>query len=535
MCKRPTSGYILTNNYVARSTRQGSSGCFRFAKYHSFQTLNAYLLDDLYNGSVPSFHWEKYEKDRSFRLSLAPQFQCSPGSSAQDWLNKVGLPEYCISRYHPIGNDYSSFPPPAKECELCDTFTQEHLGGDSWPDDCSNYQKSFDNVIIYRSGPMNTLFCSGSLEDKKQCLAQAILDHGPLAIHMLAGHGQDLGTITDDAVGYEISSTVDTHEVTCFDTDPDGDTTEGHVMSLVGYNFLDPAHSYFYLQNSHGSEKVVLRIEFDDNWNTTCEFASGEIVYFEGVSGPTVYNDSGDNLSYQNYCEGDDLNLNGIPDDEDIDIDGDSIVNDWDSHPLNYFLGTDLDEDGHPDNQYRGSSVSINFGKMCEPACHTLFTRKNGIFDIQECLNFCRDTDGCMTLKIKNGGDDPTDPEQPCYWSCARKNYCDQEEGCCEDPEIAQNQNACKETYRNLSNKDANDDGVADVCSYYPVASDIQFPGFATQTVIVQPQARLRPLERPTSGGRWWRRGTRGHLGLPPKGQPVEQGGRYRAFHPQRV
>ena len=84
VCKRLTSGYIITNNYVARSTRQGSSGCYRFAKYHSFQTLNAYLLDDLYNGSVSISLTDYYGE------VLSETMQCQAGPRTLGFMAQPG-------------------------------------------------------------------------------------------------------------------------------------------------------------------------------------------------------------------------------------------------------------------------------------------------------------------------------------------------------------------------------------------------------------------------------------------------------------
>ncbi len=498
-CRRYFTDALVTNNYVARSTNQGIGGCYLYAKYHVFQTRNAYLVDTLSGSSASSINWPKWKNDRALRLSLAPHTQCAPGATAENFFTKVGLPEYCIERYRDLvaeddddyddkyDYDYSVFPPKPEVCGLCERYLQPYLGENDWPDDCTDFQYNQENTVIYRAGEHEKGECSGSALERKHCLAQKLVEHGPLAVTVL-WKIEDVGQVSDYLPFHEIQPVNEIREITCNLDEPG--TGTNHVVALVGFNFVQHGESYFYIQNSHGSNRVIYRINFDDKWDTHCLFGR-KYEYFDGVHMPVAYDDTGVTPAYQNYCEGDDMDLDGVPDSEDIDIDGNSVVNDWDIHPYNYWLGTDLDQDGHPDSQYRDSDVRIRMGAMCEPACHSQYLRDNAIFDMETCLRMCRDIDGCMTLKIKNAGEDPTDPESPCYWACARTTgpvKCELEEGCCEGEEVKQNQEACREKYHNIANHDATGDGIADVCSYWPVASDIQYEGFNPKFILIQPE-----------------------------------------------
>ena len=256
---RSGGGKIITINYTATSSSQLGGGCYHYGKFHTFQTLNAYLLNI------------GYGTDRSIRLAMGTYFQCAPELYMENFIQQVGLVEFCYS-------PYTTYPFDTSECKYCTKFRSFS----SPPENCSELQLTSNFPLLYRASGYVITHLPQGREERKDRLAELLETYGPIVANTIWSLS-DRKVVSEPE--YELADGLEIRELTCGGQS----LPEGHTISVVGYDFRGE-RPYFYIQNSHGVGNGIEKLDYYD-WYDGCHFGYGEISYFTGVEKPTNFQD----------------------------------------------------------------------------------------------------------------------------------------------------------------------------------------------------------------------------------------------------
>lgn len=243
-----SGGKPVMLNYVGKSAQQSSWGCYDYAKFHSFQTLNAARIDR-----------SSDTLDRSVPLAMGPYFHCSNEMEyIMDFAVRMGFVEFCLDPQYiyPFGEECAYDSLEEKPTEFC-------LGS----------QKNNSELIFYKATDYGMVEVSKRVEDKKYDLMRLLMEYGPISVVLIwfPVNPQE----AEDKNDFVLSHLTRVYKVDCGGKE-NLTTKPYHVMSLLGYDNRNGTH--FYLQNSNGSN-VIYKIEYYD-WIERCDFVSINFVEY---------------------------------------------------------------------------------------------------------------------------------------------------------------------------------------------------------------------------------------------------------------
>jgi hypothetical protein len=276
VCRRDSSGRIVTLNYTGDSSRQVKGRCYQYSAFNAFQSLLSYRLDPLWNpwngqAGVDLMPWETYHQNRAVALSMKALFDCSPVAAYQTFSMTPGHVEWCAEHY-------TGVTPPPERCGYCDAYTDMTVVSGNPEvnfDQCSPLQRLYTKPLAYRASAWGTLPTGTD----------------PLALGLLLGWEKkplyapvkwfpvNWTNVTDtDGPDLELAPDIKIFAVECDETAAGPNPQTDHDVAIVGYNGTVAGHWYLYVQNSHARNKEIVRIDFDE-WVSECAFGAGQIDY----------------------------------------------------------------------------------------------------------------------------------------------------------------------------------------------------------------------------------------------------------------
>lgn len=301
-----SDGKIVSTNYVAKPSVQLGGMCYHFAKFHSFQTLNAYAIN---SGDG---------NDRNIELSMGSYFHCAPGATMENFITKVGLVDACLETV-------KTFPFAGQTCRHCNDYQLYKAGYNGWPYRCHPIQKVSSRVVMYKAKGFEGVPSSPSIVGRMEQIKSLLLSYGPLVISV--AWSVEGGHIEESK--YKLPKDMTVIKLEC-NPEP---VNEYHVISVIGYDYSDKYNPHIYIQNSHSVSRYIYKINYYE-WAENCSFAKGKIHYFTGVIPPSITNET----PFVEFCKGEDLDLDGIKNGNDVDLDGDWTHNIEDCDKYNPYI-----------------------------------------------------------------------------------------------------------------------------------------------------------------------------------------------------